>query len=134
MRPKEVDLVALLEAGELDYAFEYSSVAAQHKLNFVRLPTEIDLSSEEFKDYYAKAEVKVTGKRPGEFLTIKGKPIVYGVTIPKNFPRQEIAIAWVDFLLSSEGRAIMEANGQPPITPATNDKSKLPDRLKKYIE
>ena len=134
MRPKSVDLIALLESGDLDYAFEYSSVAAQHKLNFVSLPAEIDLSSEEFKDYYAEAEVKVSGKKPGEFLTKKGKPIVYGVTIPKNFPRQEIAIAWIDFLLSPEGRAIMEANGQPPITPVTNDKSKLPDRLKRYVE
>jgi len=134
MRPKSVDLIALLESGDLDYAFEYSSVAAQHKLNFVGLPPEIDLSSEEFKDYYARAEVKVAGKKPGESLTKKGKPIVYGVTIPKNFPRQEIAIAWIDFLLSPEGRAIMEANGQPPITPATNDKSKLPDRLKRYVE
>jgi molybdate/tungstate transport system substrate-binding protein len=134
MRPKSVDLIALLESGDLDYAFEYSSVAAQHKLNFIDLPPQIDLSSDEFKDYYAKAEVKVAGKKPGEFLTIKGKPIVYGVTIPKNFPRQEIAIAWVDFLLSPQGQAIMEASGQPPITPATNDKSKLPDRLTSYIE
>ncbi len=133
-RPKSVDLIALLESGDLDYAFEYSSVAAQHKLNFVSLPPEIDLSNEKFIDYYAEAEVKVSGKKPGEFLTKKGKPIVYGVTIPKNFPRQEIAIAWIDFLLSPEGRAIMEANGQPPITPATNDKSKLPDRLKRYVE
>lgn len=134
MRPKSVDLIALLESGDLDYAFEYSSVAAQHKLNFVDLPPQIDLSSEQFQDYYARAEVKVKGEKPGEFLTIKGKPIVYGVTIPKNFPRQEIAIAWVVFLLSPEGRAIMEASGQPPITPATNDKSKLPDRLTSYIE
>lgn len=134
MRPKSVDLIALLESGDLDYAFEYSSVAAQHKLNFVDLPPQIDLSSEQFQDYYARAEVKVKGEKPGEFLTIKGKPIVYGVTIPKNFPRQKIAIAWVVFLLSPEGRAIMEASGQPPITPATNDKSKLPDRLTSYIE
>jgi molybdate/tungstate transport system substrate-binding protein len=134
MRPKSVDLIALLESGDLDYAFEYSSVAAQHKLNFVDLPPQLNLSSDEFKDYYAKAEVEVTGEKPGELLTIKGKPIVYGVTIPKNFPRQEIAIVWVDFLLSPQGMAIMEASGQPPITPATNDKSKLPDRLTNYIE
>jgi len=65
---------------------------------------------------------------------MKGAPIVYGVTIPSNFPRQEMAIAWVAFLLSDRGRAIMEANGQLPIAPAvTNDKGKLPDALKKYV-
>ena len=134
MRPKSVDLIALLESGDLDYAFEYSSVAAQHNLNYVALPPEINLSSEEFKDFYATAKVEISGKEPGEKITKKGKPIVYGITIPINFPRQEIATAWVDFLLSDEGMTIVEANGQPPIIPAvTNDKSKLPDKLRKYV-
>jgi len=134
MRPKEVDLIALLESGDLDYAFEYSSVAAQHKLNYVKLPPEINLSDEKFKDFYATAQVEVSGKKPGEFLTQKGKPIVYGITIPSNFPRPEIAVAWVDFLLSDEGVAIVEASGQPPIIPAmTNDSSKLPEELRKYV-
>jgi len=134
MRPKSVELIALLESGDLDYAFEYSSVAVQHNLNYVVLPPQINLSSEEFKDFYATAQVDVAGKKPGEKITKKGAPIVYGVTIPNNFPRQEIAIAWVTFLLSDRGMAIMEDNGQPPIVPAvTNDKNKLPDALKKYI-
>ena len=133
MRPKSVALIALLETGDLDYAFEYSSVAAQHKLNFIELPVEIDLSSQEFKDYYATVQVEIAGEKPGETLTKKGKPIVYGVTIPTNFPRQEIAIAWIKFLLSAKGMAIMEANGQPPIIPAiTNDLQKLPVELRSY--
>jgi len=135
MRPKSVELIALLESGDLDYAFEYSSVAAQHNLRYVMLPPEINLSSEEFKDFYATAQVEISGKAPGETITQKGKPIVYGVTIPTNFPNQELAIAWADFLLSEEGMAIMEANGQPPIIPAvTNDKNKLPETLKKYVK
>jgi len=134
IRPKETDLIALLESGDLDYAFEYSSVAAQHNLNYVVLSTEINLSSQEFRDYYSKAKVEIAGKEPGETITKKGKPIVYGITIPKNAPHPELAILWVDFLLSSDGIAIMEANGQPSITPAvTNDKSKLPDELRKYV-
>jgi len=134
MRPKSVALIALLESGDLDYAFEYSSVAAQHNLNYVVLPPEINLSSEEFNDFYATAQVKISGKKPGETIIQKGKPIVYGVTIPNNFSRQEMAMAWVSFLLSPEGMAIMEANGQPPIIPAvTNDESKLPDELRKYV-
>ena len=134
MRPTSVNLVALLESGDLDYAFEYSSVAAQHNLNYVILPPEINLSSEEYNDFYATAQVEISGNKPGETIAKKGKSIVYGVTIPNNFPRREIAIAWVNFLLSPEGMAIMEANGQPPITPAvTNDKGKLPDELRKYV-
>ncbi len=134
IRPKEVDLIALLESGDLDYAFEYLSVARQHNLNYVVLPAEINLSSEEFNDFYATAQVEISGKEPGSKTTKTGKSIVYGVTIPNNFPRQEIAIAWISFLLSPEGMTIMEANSQPPIIPAvTNDKSKLPDELRKYV-
>ena len=134
LRSKSVELIALLESGDLDYAFEYSSVAAQHNLNYVALPTEIDLSSQEFRDYYSKVKVEIAGKKPGEIITKTGKPIVYGITIPKNAPHPELAILWVSFLLSSDGMAIMKVNGQPPIIPAvTNDKSKLPDELKKYV-
>jgi molybdate/tungstate transport system substrate-binding protein len=135
MRPKSVDLIALLESGDLDYAFEYSSVAAQHNLNYVDLPTEINLSDVDFEDFYAQAEVEIAGAEPGETILVKGSTIIYAVTIPTNFPRQELAIAWVDFLLSDEGMGIMEANSQPPILPAqTNDVSKLPEALKKYVE
>jgi len=44
-------------------------------------------------------------------------------------------LARVEFLLSDKGMAIMEANRQRPIKPAvTNDESKLPEQLKKYIK
>lgn len=131
VRPKETDLIALLEAGELDYAFEYLSIAKQHRLKYIKLPKEIDLSSKEFKDFYATAKVKVSGKKPGEQTTISGKPIIYGITIPENAPHPNLATAWIKFLLGSEGQEIMKRNGQPPISPGfTNDRSKLPNELK----
>jgi molybdate/tungstate transport system substrate-binding protein len=135
MRPKSVDLIALLQSGDLDYAFEYSSVALQQNLKYVELPPEINLSDVEFEDFYAQSEVEIAGAKPGEKILMKGGPIVYALTIPKNFPRQELAIAWVDLLLSDKGMSIMEANFQTPIIPAkTNDASKLPELLKKYVE
>ena len=135
MRPKSVELIALLESGDLDYAFEYSSVAAQHNLKYVKLPAEINLADANFKDFYAQAQVEIAGSEPGTKITVQGAPVVYGVTVPKDFPRKELAIAWVDFLLSDQGMAIMEANGQPPVIPAqTNDKSKVPEKLQKYID
>jgi molybdate/tungstate transport system substrate-binding protein len=135
MRPKSVDLIALLQSGDLDYAFEYTSVAAQHSLEYVELPPEINLADASLKDFYAEAQVEVAGTEPGEKITVTGAPVVYGVTIPNDFPRQDIAIAWVDFLLSSTGMDIMAACGQPPVIPAqTNDASKLPGDLKDYVK
>jgi len=135
MRPKSVELIALLQSGDLDYAFEYTSVAAQHSLRYIKLPPEINLADANFKDFYAQAQVEIAGKEPGTKITVQGKPIVYGVTIPKDFPRQELAIAWVEFLLGAEGTSIMEANGQPPVIPAvTNDADKLPEALKRFIK
>ncbi len=134
IRPKEVDLIALLESGDLDYAFEYTSVAAQHNLKYVKLPSEINLADANFKDFYAQAQVEIAGTEPGTKITVKGAPVVYGITIPKNVPDPELAVAWIDFLLSSDGMTIMEANGQPPVIPAvTNDKSKLPDELRERV-
>jgi molybdate/tungstate transport system substrate-binding protein len=135
MRPKETDLIALLQSGDLDYAFEYSSIALQQNLKYVELPPEINLSDVDFEDFYAQAAVEIAGTEPGTTITMQGSPIVYAVTIPKNFPRQELAIAWVDFLLSDKGMDIMAANYQTPIIPAkTNDASKLPEVLKKYVK
>ncbi len=118
IRPKETDLLALLEAGEIDYLFIYRSVGQQHGLNILRLPDEINLRSAELADLYGTATVAVTGKQPGEFITRSGGPIVYSVTIPNSAQNQELAEAYVALLLSAEGQAIMSQCSQEPIVPA----------------
>jgi molybdate/tungstate transport system substrate-binding protein len=135
MKARAVDLISLLESGELDYAFEYDSVAKQRNLKYISLPAKINLSSAEFESFYAQAKVSIKGAKPGETITLAGEPILYAVTIPKNFSDQQMAIEWVDFLLSDKGKAAMEATGQSAISPATaSDKSKLPEVLKKYVK
>jgi len=131
IRPKETDLLALLEVGEIDYLFIYRSVAEQHKLKMVLLPDEVNLKSPALAELYKTTTIKVTGKRPGEFITKKGGAMVYSVTIPKNAPNRAAAEAYVAFLLGEKGKAIMEANGQPSPRPAKTDGfEKLPDILK----
>ncbi len=135
MRPKSVDLIALLESGDLDYAFEYTSVASQHGLNYVTLPPQINLADETYSDFYATAVVDIAGTEPGTTIEQKGKAIVYGVTMPTNSPEHDLGVAWIDYLLSEEGNAIMEASGQPPVVPAqTNDQSLVPESLQKYLD
>jgi len=118
IRPKETDLLALLESGEIDYLFIYRSVIIQHDLRLLRLPKEINLGSTAMAAFYRQAHVEVTGKTPGEMVKLVGAPIVYGVTIPKNAGNRKLAESWVGFLLSKEGQAIMERNGQSAIAPA----------------
>ncbi|MEA3408586.1 MAG: tungstate ABC transporter substrate-binding protein WtpA [Chloroflexota bacterium] len=135
IRPKSVELIALLESGDMDYAFEYRSVAVQHGLNFVELPEEINLSMVKHADFYSQATVELSGSEPGETIIQKGKPIVYGMTMPNNAPSPELALAFVEFLLGPDGQAIMEEQGQPPIVPAVSaDVDKLPDELKDMVE
>jgi len=135
IRPKETDLLALLEAGEIDYVFIYRSVARQHGLEIVVLPEEVNLKSPRLASLYETARARVTGKRPGEFIARQGAPIVYSVAITKDAPNRPAAEAYVALLLSAEGRAIMARNGQSPIHPArTDDVEKLPAVLKPFCE
>jgi molybdate/tungstate transport system substrate-binding protein len=113
MRPKEADLTALVQAGELDYACSYTSIAKTAKLPYVDLPDEVDLSKPELADAYAQAKVRLPGKsRAGkDSVEFRGEPIVYGLTIPKAAPHPGTARAFVRFIFSPEGQAILRADG-----------------------
>jgi len=117
IRPKETDLLALLESKNLDYVFIYKSIAIQHHLKYVELPKEIDLSNPKFESFYKKVWVEVTGNRPGEKIKIYGKPITYGLTIPTVSKNKEGAKKFLDFILSEKGREILKGAGQNPIDP-----------------
>ncbi len=134
IRPKETDLLALLEVGELDCFFIYRSVAQQHGLGFLKLPDEINLKSEKLAGLYRGVSVSISGRSPGEYITKVGEPMVYGVTVPKNSPNPKAAIAFVSFLLDSErGMAIMKKNGQPSLVPAPTDSyGRLPVELRSF--
>ena len=135
IRPKETDLLALLEIGEIDYLFIYRSVATQHGLDMILLPDRINLKSREYAEFYKSAIVEVSGKKPGEIITRTGEPMVYSATICKEAPNPKAAEAWLAFLLSDEGRTIMEKNGQPCIKPAIADGlDRIPETLKQFCE
>ncbi|HUT04733.1 MAG TPA: tungstate ABC transporter substrate-binding protein WtpA [bacterium] len=134
IRPKEVDLLALLESHTIDYIFLYRSVAEQHGLKYLLLPDEVNLKKTALASLYDSVSVKISGKKPGEFISQRGAPMVYGVTIPKSSKNPGAALAFVEFLLDKDkGIAIMEKNGQPSVVPSpTNTYDKLPLRLKKF--
>ena len=109
VRPKESDLVGLLQAGELDYIWSYESLAQATGLRYVTLPDSIDLGTPADSAFYRTASVRVTGGGPGDTLTIRGEPIVYGIAIPRRAPHSALAERVLAFLLSDEGTRILRA-------------------------
>ncbi|HIP30567.1 MAG TPA: tungstate ABC transporter substrate-binding protein WtpA [Sulfurospirillum arcachonense] len=120
VRPKETDLLGLIEAGMYDYLYIYKSVAQQHGLKYITLPEAVSLKSANLANDYKKATFKINGKKPGTWITKKGGPMVYGITVAQNAKspvNKEGAILFVNFVLSEEGQAIMTKNGQGVINP-----------------
>ncbi len=130
VRSKETDLLGILESGNIDYLYIYQSVAKQHDLDFVNLPKQIDLSSVKYAEGYGKVTLtRASGEKS------VGKPIVYGITIPKTVQNKDTAVDFVKFLLSETGQEVMKNNGQPPIDPPKVDnKSKMPAELQEMVK
>jgi molybdate/tungstate transport system substrate-binding protein len=113
IRAKEAELTGLVQAGELDYAWSYASIAKTAGLPYVVLPPEIDLSDPKLADWYVQAALRLPGaSRAGkDSVEFRGEPIVYALTIPKAAPHPRIAQAFVRFVFTPEGQAILESNG-----------------------
>ncbi len=126
IKPKAVELVAQIQSGELDYAFEYLSVAIQNNLKYVMLPGKLNFGNPKYADFYKQAKFTM---KDGKVVT--GAPIIYGITIPKNAPNQALAEKFVGFLLGKEGKEIFEKNGQPFLPLKANvEVSKLPEPIR----
>lgn len=116
IRPKEIDLIAFLETGHIDYLMIYKSVAIQHNLNYVKLPDPINLSNPEYEDFYNKVSTSVDGATKGESVEMIGSSIVYGFTIPHNHKNYERALDMALFITNPDkGGKILLENGMKPI-------------------
>ncbi len=139
VRPKEVELVSLLQSGNMDYAWEYLSLAKQHRLHYLDLPEEINLGNYRFEQFYGKAKVMTAAEKPGIKSAVKGSSITYGATIPANAPNRSGAITFMRYLLDPEGGLkILAGMGQPPFIPARvpspEMKNSMPGELAVLVE
>jgi molybdate/tungstate transport system substrate-binding protein len=136
LRSSSVSLLALLDSGDIDYAFMYRSVAEQYGLRFLDLPPEINLGSDDYSELTEGLKVILAFQR---FASIQPEfdcqPIVYGITIPTNAPHPEMAIEFASFVVGPEGQRIFYDNHQPSIVPAETDNlDELPDALKPLVK
>jgi molybdate/tungstate transport system substrate-binding protein len=131
MRPKEADLTALLEAGELDYIWTYRSIAETNRLSYVTLPREVDLSDPALGNAYGAVSVRVPGSKrtARDSVEFRGEPILYALTIPEAAPHPATAAAFARFVLSSEGSAILRRSGFLIAPPRAGGPGKPPPGL-----
>ena len=140
---KSIDLIVALESGDLDYAFEYRSVAVQHELNYIEFTDYINLSrtSAELagvEEFYATASIEIL-KDPGPpevYEAQYGAAIVYGITIPVHAENEGLAAEFIELLLSETGEEIIETeNGQPMLDPPLCDHPEnLPESLQALFD
>jgi len=108
----EEQLVARLEAGQLDAGIFYRNEVAEHSLPFIGFPPELNLSDPDLDpDYGAATYVSPKGTK------YVGSAIVYSITIPETAQNREGAIALASFILSDEGRKIVEKHAMRIIQP-----------------
>ena len=108
----EEQLVARLEAGQLDAGIFYRNEVAEHSLPFIGFPSELNLSDPDLDlQYGAVTYVSPQGTK------YAGSAIVYSITIPENARNRDGAVALVSFILSDEGRKIVEKHALRLIQP-----------------
>jgi molybdate/tungstate transport system substrate-binding protein len=90
------NLVAPLQAGEIQFLFIYRSAAVAQKLHFLQLPDAINLGSPVKASFYSKFTYRLTTG------VQKGSPIVLYVAIPKDSTDQTDALSFVSFLLHND--------------------------------
>jgi molybdate/tungstate transport system substrate-binding protein len=108
LRANASELVALLQAGELDYIIDYESLARANRLRFVRLPPEIDLGDPARAREYGRASVRVA--RRTDTTTHAGSPIVYAASVPRAAPHPVAGARFLAYLLSPAGQSLLRAH------------------------
>jgi ABC-type molybdate transport system substrate-binding protein len=109
--PEEI-LKSILDSGQIDATAAYKHEAIAKGLPYITLPDQINLSETNYTNFYNKIYYKL-----GTGETISGNPIFFSFTIPNTVENLEGAMSFVKFLLSENGKKILEKVGLSPIEP-----------------
>lgn len=130
IRPKSIDFIPLLQSGDLDYFFGYSSDANLGGLKFLRLPAQINLGDLSRASEYALTSIEVGSAAHAR--RIEGAPIAYGATLSSDPPNRAAAIEFLKLILGEPGRKAAAQTGLAPYPTAfaADPKSTMPPELK----
>ncbi|HOW72559.1 MAG TPA: extracellular solute-binding protein [Phycisphaerae bacterium] len=134
-RSDSEQLLQLVEAaGGVDYAFVYRSQALQHNLAFHRLPPEINLGDVSRVDLYHQVEIEWPARAGSTGFKKQGDLICYAITVPRNARRPDLGIAYIEFLLTAEGRSLIAAQHLNALDhPWTSDPDRVPGSIRSSV-
>ena len=126
----ESSLDATLQSGQLDASSAFLTQAIELHLDYIPLPSAINLGDVALAAQYAKATITVTSN--GQKTTKSGSPQWIDITIiGKPTPA---AIAFVKYTLSPAGLALYKTGGFRLATPVvTGDSSAIPAAIKSEL-
>jgi len=111
-------LLARLEAGQLDATSSYRANAQSHRVPYVRLPDEINLSKASFAEsWYTKAEFSVVAPN-GSQQAFRPEPLVFYAAALADSSNPGLARKFVEYLAGDAGRRMLRENGYDPPTGA----------------
>ncbi|HOI66469.1 MAG TPA: extracellular solute-binding protein [Thiomonas arsenitoxydans] len=107
----EPSLLSRLESGQLDATSGYLSAVISHKLPYIKLPAEINLSDPGMiEKWYSKVHFDI--KLPnGKTDTLSTQPLVFYAAVLKNAPNPKAGAAFVKLMTSAEGQALFKQYG-----------------------
>jgi molybdate/tungstate transport system substrate-binding protein len=125
----EETLKATLESGQLDAVAAYKHEAISMGIPFITLPPQINLANTTYSNFYKMASYTLhTGQ------TIHGQPIYFCLTIPETVKNLSGATSFIKFLLSIDGKHILEGQGLNYIQiPASEETDKIPFSIREMI-
>ncbi len=107
----EPSLLSRLESGQIDASSGYLSAVISHKLPYIRLPNEINLSDPNLAaTWYDKAHFGIT-QPDGKTETLSTQPLVFYAAMLKNAPNPKAGEAFIKLMRSPQGQAMFKRYG-----------------------
>jgi molybdate/tungstate transport system substrate-binding protein len=131
--------VVLGQGYDFQFVYEPSAYALAQSnpdYRYVNIPDQINLGNPALNEFYRQAEIVVPDLSGTGFTAIPGHNVVYGVTIMKTAQNHANAIAFVQFLLGSNGQVALQSHLFKLISPAQvnrRDYRNLPSELRPFV-
>lgn len=107
--PEEV-LRSILESGQIDAIAAYKHEAIARGLPYITLAPQINLGTSKYSDFYRQGSYTLHSND-----IIFGHPIFFAYTIPTTVRNLDGAKSFANFLISSQGKTVLNQVGLNPV-------------------